>query len=763
MRQKANQVNKLNSCKNQKAWATRCPTTVAKMDTRSGLKQNYAHSLPEKPLEEWQRLDTHLNNVAIRASNYAKNFNSSDWAWNAAWLHDLGKAADEFQAYLRRQNSVDDAYYDDIVPGRVNHSSAGAAVAKESLGPRAGLAIAYLVAGHHAGLPDYYSSDTGRAALQIRLEEGRANLERIKPDAETIAKHLRWPIKPPAFVNPENCHLWLRMVFSCVVDADFLDTEHFMNPEQIGYRDGYPALAELKKLFDAHMEDVVGRAEPTAVNIARKEILSACRDAADQSPGLFTLPVPTGGGKTLSAMAFALDHAVKHGKLRVIYVIPYTSIIEQTASILSEIFGAGNVVEHHSNLDPDKETQRSRLASENWDAPIIVTTNVQFFESLYAAKPSRCRKLHNIVNSVVILDEAQLLPPELLDPCVEVMNELVRHYGATIVLSTATQPALPKLDKPRAIVPDPDTLYERLKRTTILMPADLNQCYGWQDIADRIQRHEQALCIVNTRRDCYTLHKDMPHGTVHLSALMCGEHRSEIIERIKQKLKKEEPIRVISTQLVEAGVDMDFPVVYRALAGLDSIAQAAGRCNREGELNAQGRFGEVYVFIPPKPAPRGLLLKGENTTRELIALTDFTPDHPESFTRYFELFYSRINDTGSKFKEMLQRDAPNIEFHFRTAANEFHLINEAQQPVFVQYGNSSQWLEDLRNEGPKRLTMRKLQRFAVNLSKNDFEKAILDGLVDQVWPGLWLWIGKYDNCYGLDLYGAGWGPEDLTI
>ena len=617
------------------------------------------------------------------------------------------------------------------------------------------------MAGHHVGLPYYSPSDQGCAALKIRLEQAMTDFRRIRANAQAIGQDLHWPIKPPAFVNQNNCHLWLRMLFSCLVDADFLDTERFMNPLQTEYRGGYPELLVLKKLFDAHMHKVVDEAKPTPVNIERKKVLSACRAAAAQAPGLFTLAVPTGGGKTLSAMAFALDHAVKHGKRRIIYVIPYTSIIEQTATVLSGIFGSENVIEHHSNLDPDKETQRTRLASENWDAPIIVTTNVQFFESLYAARPSRCRKLHNIVESVVILDEAQLLPPELLEPCVEVLKELGSHYGTTIVLSTATQPVLPKIGKPSEIIAEPSVLYERLVRTNILMPPDLTDFSSWQDITDQIQQHDQVLCVVNTRRDCYDLHKGMPHGTVHLSALMCGEHRSAVIGQIKQNLKPGTLIRVISTQLVEAGVDIDFPVVYRALAGLDSIAQAAGRCNREGKLNAQGRLGEVHVFVPPKPAPRGLLLKGENTTRELLALADFNPGHPEAFTRYFELFYSRVNDTGSKFKEMLQRDAPNLEFHFRTAAKQFRLIEDTQQPVFVQFGKSDQWLDELRRVGPKRLTMRKLQRYTVNLSKRNFEKEKLDGLLGQLWPGFWGWIGKYDDCYGLDIFGAGWAPEDL--
>jgi len=724
-------------------------------------QKKYAHSLAEQPIDEWQPLDEHLEKVAIRASQCAERFYSGYWAWNAAWLHDLGKAADEFQAYLLRQNSIDDADYDDIAPGRVNHSSAGAAYAIETLGAMAGKALAYLVAGHHAGLPDFSPSDTGRAALQIRLEEGKTNLDRIRSDAEILSQNFLRPIKPPAFVKPANCHMWLRMLFSCLVDSDFIDTEAFMNPKQAKDRGKYPSLVKLKELFDGHMAKVVAGAEVTPVNIARNEILSACRNAAAHAPGLFSLSVPTGGGKTLSAMAFALDHAAKHGKRRIVYVIPYTSIIEQTAAILADIFGAENVVEHHSNLDPDKETQRSRLASENWDAPIVVTTNVQFFESLYAAKPGRCRKLHNIIDSVMILDEAQLLPPELLEPCVESINELVQNYGTTIVLSTATQPALPNLISPWEIIAKPVDLYERLKRTEIVMPPDLSHQANWQEIAEIAQEHDQVLCIVNTRRDCYELHKEMPVGTVHLSALMCGEHRSEIIGQIKKRLNQGKELRVVSTQLVEAGVDIDFPVVYRALAGLDSIAQAAGRCNREGKLNVQGQLGQVHVFVPPKPAPRGLLLKGENTTRELLAATDFNPDHPEIFQRYFDSFYPRLNDTGSRFKELLQRDAPILEFHFRTAANRFSLIDDIQQPVLVRFGKSDQWLDELHRIGPKRLIMRKLQRYTVNISKRNFAKAKIDGLVEQVWPGFWCWEGKYDQCYGLDLFGAGWAPEDL--
>jgi CRISPR-associated endonuclease/helicase Cas3 len=726
------------------------------------VKCFYAHSKEGRPKEEWQGLAEHLLNVANKAVKCATKFQSADWAWNAAWIHDLGKAADQFQAYLLRQNGLDDTEYDGSGHGRVNHSSAGAAFAEEKFGPKIGIVCAYLAAGHHAGLPDYFPADTGRAALQLRLQEGKKNLDHIRSIANEIEKQLRDVIRPPVFVKSENFHLWIRMLFSCLVDADFLDTEAFMNPEQSKDRGGYKSLAELKPVLDRHLQYIADTAPNTPVNAVRRDILAACCNAAHHKPGLFSLTVPTGGGKTLSGMAFAMDHAVTYGKDRIIYVIPYTSIIEQTAKILADIFGAENVIEHHSNLDPDKETQRSRLASENWDAPIIVTTNVQFFESLYAAKSGHCRKLHNIVNSVVILDEAQLLPPGKLTPCVDVMNQLCQHYDVTMLLSTATQPALPGLNTPREIIENPPRLYESLKRTEINMPGDLNVFSNWDDIAEKLKCHDQVLCVVNTRRDCYDLFRLMPPDTIHLSALMCGQHRSEKIQEIKERLNEGVPLRVISTQLVEAGVDIDFPVVYRALAGLDSIAQAGGRCNREGKLGAEGRLGQVYVFVPPKSAPRGLLLKGENTTRALSSLPDFNPQHPVEFTRYFNSFYSAVNDTGGRFKDWLQKDAPNLQVQFRTAAYEFRFIEDyAQQSVFVRYKDCGKWIDELRKIGPKRQNMRKLQRFTVNLSKRDFDKAKFDGLVEEVWPDFWLWIGKYDTSLGVDLFSSGWAPEDL--
>jgi CRISPR-associated endonuclease/helicase Cas3 len=716
----------------------------------------YAHSKVGACQDHWHPLEKHLRDTAKKARRFARPWGSGEWAWNAAWLHDLGKADSVFQGYLLRENGLDDAGYDQ---GRVNHSSAGAAFAEEKLKP-SGRALAYVVAGHHAGLPDWYPADTGNAALQMRIADGRQNLQRILSFTNHIVTKLH-PLGRPAFVEPANFHIWLRMLFSCLVDADFLDTERFMERGKAEQRGKYPPLRELAPPFFRALSQMELNAPVTPVNATRAEVRRACERMAEMPKGLFSLTVPTGGGKTLSAMAFALRHALKHGQQRIIYVIPYTSIIEQTGRVLAGIFGRENVIEHHSNLSPEKETLRSQLATENWDAPLIVTTNVQFFESLYAAKPSRCRKLHNIANSVVILDEAQLLPPELLRPCVDAMNDLKRNYGVTLVMATATQPPLPNLDPVTKIIPDELSLYKRLKRVELKLPTSLNVPTDWAELANRLRNHEQVLCVVNTRRDCHDLFQLMPPGTIHLSALMCGAHRSAVIRLIRWRLRRGLPTRVISTQLVEAGVDIDFPVVYRGLAGLDSIAQAAGRCNREGKLNEIGRLGEVYVFVPPKPAPPGLLLKGENTTRELYLLPNFDLQQPGAFNRYFQMFYSRVNDSGSQFHDLLIKDVnPNLHLQFRTAATQFRLIDdEAQRPVIVRYKKKSdRWLTRLRSAGPTREIMRGLQRFTVNVPARLATAMLHDGRLEEIDPFkapdviVQTSLMRYDARVGLDVF-----------
>lgn len=484
---------------------------------------------------------------------------------------------------------------------RVDHSTAGAIHAIAHLG-QIGTILAYAIAGHHAGLPDYESDTTGRAALSQRLKQ-IGLLKACKNNIPSDILNQQISKEGPKGADPA---FWIRLLFSCVVDADFLDTEDFLDPEKAANRGKYPELTTLLSLFFEYMQKKQAGSADTKVNRIRADVLRQCISKASEPPGIYTLTVPTGGGKTLSSLAFGLHHAAKYHKRHIIYVIPYTSIIEQTADQFRAIFPDA-VVEHQSNLDvddPTKDNVQTRLACENWDAPLIVTTSVQFFESLFASRTSRCRKLHNIVNSIVILDEAQLLPPEFLNPVLHVMKELQKNYGVTLLLSTATQPALgPQpsfhfdgLPNTVEIMDNPLELHAQLKRVDITIPQDLNQPQSWDDLASELKQYNSVLCIVNRRDDCRILWSKMPSGTFHLSALMCGAHRSAKIRIIKERLQHRIPTRVISTQLVESGVDVDFPVVYRAMAGLDSIAQATGRCNREGILDG-GESGGFRTAI----------------------------------------------------------------------------------------------------------------------------------------------------------------------
>jgi len=562
-------------------------------------KSFYAHSLEGKPPSEWQPLEEHLKNVAEIARSFAESFSAGDWGYLAGLWHDIGKYSDEFQKMLGTEEGSD--AHIETKFRRIDHSTAGAKHAHISLKDK-GKLLAYAIAGHHAGLLDGKSND---ACLYNRLMK-----ENI-PDYSSCPEHIlntKSLGDLPFALNVHNpkrfgfqISFFIRMIYSCLVDADFLDTEVFMGREKSSWRKGYPALHELDAKLGFALKQLSASAPRTLINKHRAAILKNCLDAAELPQGLFSLTVPTGGGKTLSSLAFAIKHALKYNLKRIIYVIPYTSIIEQNAAVFRDILGENAVLEHHSNFEPNEEDHRSRLASENWDAPIIVTTNVQFFESLYRSKSSRCRKIHNIANSVVILDEAQMLPVPLLKPCLEVLRELSSAYRTSIVLCTATQPALSTtetfkdgLEGVREIASDPGKLYAEFKRVRVKKLPVISD----DELADRLNEHKQVLCIVNTRghaRRIFERIRDGEEGCYHLSALMCPEHRTATLNKIRSALLDGSPCRVISTQLIEAGVDIDFPVVFRSAAGIDSIAQAAGRCNREGKL-LEG--GQVFVFLP---------------------------------------------------------------------------------------------------------------------------------------------------------------------
>jgi len=700
----------------------------------------------------WYRhsLDEHLRAVAQLSGDFAARFGARDWAALAGLWHDLGKYRTRFQGYIRTASGLDqETAHIESCPGRITHSTAGALLAEERLG-RVGRVLAYLIAGHHAGLHDWNAGLDARLASEDARQE-LAEAQAAEPPSEICQARLPPGAGPAVLGGWDGFALWVRMLFSCLVDADFLDTEAFMSPEQARQRAAWPDLESLAERFDESMSQLLAKADSTSVNRLRREILHHCRNAASQAPGVFSLTVPTGGGKTLSGMAFALDHALHHGKRRIIHVIPYTSIIEQTADVFRGIFGDA-VVEHHSaaESDPSEEGLRSRLACENWDAPIIVTTSVQFFESLFAVRTSRCRKLHNLIDSVVVLDEVQLLPPGLLQPIVDALKLLTAHYGMTLVLSTATQPALGDrryfdatrnfdgFANVREIIPDPNRLYAQLKRVDVHLPADMQQSTDWADLAAELTEHDSVLVVVSSRRHARELHRLMPPDTLHLSALMCGAHRSRVIAKIKQRLADGLPTRVVSTQLVEAGVDLDFPVVYRALAGLDSIAQAAGRCNREGRL----RRGQVTVFIPPERSGIGLLRAAEDACLKTLHGTNGDPLDRALFGRYFEhLYYSRDLDEND-IRGLLKVDGNSLGVQFRSAAERFRMIEDDQHPIIVLFDAEHDDAEvrillgRLRKTGPERWLMRKLQRFIVNVREPEIHRLLAQQDIEEVIPGL---------------------------
>ncbi|HRH81270.1 MAG TPA: CRISPR-associated helicase Cas3' [Thiobacillaceae bacterium] len=719
-------------------------------------------------------LADHLRCVAAQAAGFARGF-GSEWARLAGLWHDLGKYRTRFQNYIRQASGFEADAHIRGEAGKAPHSTAGAMLACDQFG-EAGRVLAYLIAGHHAGLDDWHGGLETRLALPASRQELN-EAQAANPPADILSPGAFRPDMRALPGGRDGFALWVRMLFSSLVDADFLDTEAYMDPQKAAARVGWPSLGELSASFDRHMADLAGHAPNTPVNRLRADILAQCRAKAAETPGLFSLTVPTGGGKTLSAMAFALEHAHRHHKRRIIYVIPYTSIIEQTADIFRGIFGEA-VIEHHSNAEsgPSQENSQSRLACENWDAPIVVTTNVQFFESLFAARTSRCRKLHNIVDSIVVLDEAQLLPPEFLQPILDTLNLLAGHYGVTVVLSTATQPALstreyfdPKqnlrgLSNVREIVADPDDLYRRLERVQVRLPADWHSPTDWDALARELAGLESVLAIVNRRDDARELWQRLPEGTLHLSALMCGAHRSQVIRDIKARLKTGTPTRVVSTQLVEAGVDVDFPVVYRALAGLDSIAQAAGRCNREGRLER----GEVVVFVPPKPAHAGLLRKGEDACRSVLHGCTGNALERARFGQYFERLYRACDLDEQGIADLLKVDGTTLAVNFRTAAERFRLIrDEDSVPVIVLYrGGDSEvekWIATLRKDGPQRWLMRKLQRYTVNIHRRDADKLLRQGDIEEAIPGLYLQVSDWLYHPGLGFNPDGTPPTPTSV
>jgi len=692
-----------------------------------GVSTRYAHSLPDRPLEEWHELEDHLRQTADLAEAFSHVF-APGWGRIAGLWHDAGKYRRAFQERI----GVDaDAH----TSGKVDHSSVGALIAVERKAPL----IGFVVAGHHGGLPD--AGDLGG-----RLKEKAGLLPEARRDGlpqwieeQELPKIPDWLLADRVLLS-----LWTRFLFSSLVDARFLASVRFYaggKERDLGTR---PSLAELKSRLDDYIDRKTAASERTRMNDMRARVLKACRNKAALDPGTFTLTVPTGGGKTLASLAFALDHALQRGLRRIIIVIPYTSIIEQTAHEFRNALGKESVLEHHTNVDPDKETPANRIVSENWDAPVIVTTSVQFFESLYANRPSRCRKLHRIARSVVVFDEVQTFPINLLVPVKHVLSELTEHYGVTSVLCTATQPVL--TEKSREIVPDPQTEFAIVAdRCEILMP-ESEQPVTWEALAGELKTHEQVMVIVHRRDDAQHLSEIMGDDCFHLSARMCAVHRSEVLTEVKRRLRAGEPCRLVATQLVEAGVDVDFPQVYRAFAGADSLAQAAGRCNREGR-----GFGQFHVFVSPTKPPRGILRTAEGVAKTMWREGRLDLKQISTFGEYFERLY-RLAEQDARGVMAAER-----EQRFAEVAELFRIIEDSGEPVVAPHLDWQRRVEDVRRNGISRQGMRRLQPFMVSLYRQEIEALVNAGALERIADSFWVVVPVF-RLYN-DRWGFGWkGP-----
>lgn len=738
--------------------------------------ERFAHTLSGHPPADWEPLAAHLDKVAHSASTFADAFGARSWGEALGRCHDLGKLSDEFQLYLRNAGtaSVDAGVEEESTPGRrVDHSTFGARFVVQAAGKVPGQLLAFCIAGHHTGLPDETSFDdtTQRSTLRHKLDLAAYRIPTVEAPNISLPT-LTSPLKPTAAGRvdvPFQLAFFTRILFSCLIDADRTRTEEFCDPKasaersQLGSGMCRPSLSALKNELDASLKKKQNDAEPTEVNRQRAIILNYCREAADLPPGFFSLNVPTGGGKTLSSLAFALKHAAEYKLGRVVVAIPFTSIIEQTADVYRAALGplsAAGLVEHHTNLQPARDTRSNQLGSENWDAPLIVTTNVQLLESLFAYRTTPCRKLHNLARSVIVLDEAQTIPVELLKPALAALRELVLNYGCSIVLCTATQPALERradfeigLEAVRPIIPDATPLFNALRRVEVYTLGTLPE----SELALRLGKEKSVLCIVNTRKHASRLYNQVSEMSesgdcFHLSTWMCGAHRRAALETIRKRLASKQRCRVVSTQLVEAGVDLDFPVVYRAQAGFDSIAQAAGRCNREGLL----ALGLTYVFEAEEKPPAGLLRAAAEAGKEL--LTKYPdPLAPEAIEAYFRLLYWTQKSNWDKHKVMEKMAFDSVRrralLQFREVAAAFRMIRDDQLPVLVPYDVKADHLRDKLLAGSVAFVpQRELQPYLVSVRKEAVQQMYRRGFVTEHESGVWLLLNRslYSKDKGLD-------------
>lgn len=722
-----------------------------------------------------QSIEEHCLNVARLARELIYEDEDScglkDLAYNAGLLHDFGKYRPDFQRYILAASG---ANLSGKVPPKAPHAIVGAIEARRLFDdPMIADTLAYCISGHHRGLYDHNE-------MERRLRHG---------------EHKRWCDACEKLTSVEDLgttdcddvgesydlQMAIRMLFSALVDADRLDTERFMTPdlsaERLRIRGNYASLCTLRERLRAKTESF-SSAPDTPVNRARAYFLESCRvHGAESDPGIYTLSLPTGAGKTISSMAWALEMAIRNHHDRIIYVIPYTSIITQTAMVFREIFGKENILEHHSEVVVEQQTEddksdeqmsRLKFLTENWDAPIILTTNVQFFESLFASKPAKCRKVHSIANSVIVMDEVQALPEGFLSPILSAIDTLSEAFHCSILCCSATQPVYDEdLNSPD----DGSDYYTPLDTRGDLVPREAKyfvpfdrvdyhlepQTVTSQELADRLAAEHSVLCVVNSRKDAgqvYRALRDLSKvkadEVIHLSRSMCSAHLRRAIETIKERMREGKPTKVISTQLIEAGVDLDFPCVWRAHSGLGSIIQAGGRCNREGKMER----GQVFVFsLADGSRPFGNIARGCNATKMLLhklsnKITD--PTDPEVIAKYYRLYFKDIPDFDTEGIEKDLTEDPE-DINFESAAQRFKLIDdEGTFPVIVPYKEEGKALvRKIRNhEILTREDYHRMQEYSVSLRQGDYSTLLSHGNIEQIqWGEDFISVLVDDECY----------------
>lgn len=687
--------------------------------------------------ERVQSLTDHLDGTMRLAEGFGAGMGLGAEAGLLGAIHDEGKDTAAFQDYIHGRKHR-----------RVDHSTAGAKSFFEN--GRIGwlqLIGALCVAGHHAGIPDLGSKVdcAGTSTLNGRMKKCIPSIrhpQRYLIDSTCLdVDHLNTFIEKR---NTLDVMILTRMLFSCLVDADFLDTEAFMNNQPVR-KNEFSSLKEISAMFWSRLEEDGYFRPKNTLNEKRCEILHTCMRKGEGKQGLYSLTVPTGGGKTISSMAFAMKQAMKWHKERIIYVIPYLSIIEQTADVFRAFLGNHAVLESHSQVDYDslveegseeasRVAERMKLAAENWDAPVVITTNEQFFESLYANKTSRCRKLHNIANSVVILDEAQMMPVDFLKPCLHAIEQLVHYYGCTVVLCSATQPELGRYlqNSPIEIMENVGELFQFFKRVTF----DIDGETDYAEIAKKLDECEQVLCIASTKKEAEKIFELLDGEAMYLSTNLCPAHRREIIREMKTRLRDGKPCRVVSTSIISVGVDIDFPVVYLQYTGLDSLIQGAGRCNREGCQSLQKSRAHIFWT---KESKKSLFMRKEKQVTDMVRKKYNTKEmtEPSAIRTYFENWY-QSNEGNLDYRE-IEKLAQSLSF--AEIGKRFHLINDSTKSVFVPFDEKARNIkEQLMMGNRSRQLMRAAGAYMINVryskaqGQSDFMKLLTQGQIE-MFPG----------------------------